>query len=127
VPSESGWQRTPPRPRLAACAPGASIRPIQAQGWAGRPAPELNQFPARFQGEIVTQQGSQLGAPEHHIAPGQERVKRPDTELGGHLLGGLDGDQGGGRVHVRGLAEEPVGGQGCSFRRSWPCGPGSGL
>lgn len=36
VPSSSGAQRTPPRPRRPRNAPGASTTSIQAQGWAGR-------------------------------------------------------------------------------------------
>ena len=39
---------------------------------------------------------------------GQERVKGLGSQLGGHLLEGLDGDQGDGRIHMCGLAEEPV-------------------
>ena len=107
-PSEIGWQRTPPRPRIAACAPGASIRSIQAQGWAGRPARSRTSFPARFEREVLPQQGRQVGAPENHVAPGQERVEGPGSQLRGHRFEGLDRDEGDGGVHVRGLAEEPV-------------------
>ena len=75
----------------------------------GRPAgPEPHQGPARFEHEVRADQGSQLGAPENHIAPGQERVKGLGAQLRGHLLEGLGRDQGDGRIHMCGLAEEPV-------------------
>ena len=64
--------------------------------------------PSRFERELFAEQGSEVGAPEDHIAPGQERVKGPGSQLLGHRLEGLDREEGDGGVHVRGLAEEPV-------------------
>lgn len=75
----------------------------------GRPSgPELHQFPARFQREVPANERSQLGTSDDHVAAGQKRIKRSGAQQGGYLLEGLDGDQGDGRVQVRGLAEEPV-------------------
>ena len=65
-------------------------------------------MPSRFERELFAEQGSEVGAPEDHIAPGQERVKGAGCQLLGHRLEGLDREEGDGGVHVRGLAEEPV-------------------
>ena len=92
---------------MAACAPGASTRSIQAQGWAGRPPRSRTKAPWDSNANSP-QQGRQLGAPEDHVAPGQERVEGRCAQICRHGLECFDGEQGEGGVHVRGLAEEPV-------------------
>lgn len=72
------------------------------------PSPENHGTGTGFQREFVAQQRGQLGAADHDVAPGEERVERGNAQLSGDRFQGFDGDQGHCSVHVGSLAEEPV-------------------